>query len=124
MASTARVAKLAVVERGDGLEVVGDGGRWLFQLGPKPVAETGAGARRERASDGRVVAPLPASVLGIHVAVGDRVERGAPLVTLNAMKMELIVEAPATGQVETISCQVGELVAADQRLVTLRVGAA
>ena len=124
VASTERVAKLAVVERGDGLEVVGDGGRWLMQLGPKPVEVTGAGARRERASDGRVAAPLPASVLGIHVAAGDRVERGAPLVTLNAMKMELVVEAPAAGLVETISCQVGELVAADQLLVTLRTGAA
>jgi biotin carboxyl carrier protein len=69
-----------------------------------------------------VVAPLPASVLGIHVAVGDRVERGAPLVTLNAMKMELICEAPAAGMVEAIACRVGDLVAADQLLVTLRVG--
>jgi len=67
-----------------------------------------------------VAAPLPATVLGVHVDVGDQVERGQPLVTLYAMKMELVCEAPATGNVESISCQVGQLVDADQLLVNIQ----
>jgi biotin carboxyl carrier protein len=49
----------------------------------------------------------------------DRVERGQPLVTLTAMKMELVCEAPTAGLVESIACRVDDLVAADQLLVSL-----
>ena len=108
------VQKFAVVERATVLDVSGGGGRWLVAAGPQPTATV---ARRERSSDGRVPAPLPATVLELHVDVGERVERGQPLVTLYAMKMELVCEAPAAGDVESISCQVGELVDADQLLV-------
>ena len=86
--------------------------------GPRPIA---AQSSVRRSSDGRVRAPLPASVLGVHVAVGDRVERGQPLVTLSAMKMEIICDAPTDGVIELIGCSVSELVEADQELVTLRI---
>ncbi|HEV2107118.1 MAG TPA: biotin carboxylase N-terminal domain-containing protein [Thermomicrobiales bacterium] len=112
------VVKMAVIECGDVLEVYGSGGRWLVRPGPKPAGNV---ARQQRPSDGRVLAPLPASVLGIHVDVGDRVARGQPLVTLNAMKMELVCEAPVAGVVEAISCRIDELVAADDVLVNLRI---
>jgi len=115
------VMKAAVIDRGTSLEVTGHGGRWLIYPGPRPSA--GPAAQR-RTSDGRVRAPLPASVLGIHVTTGDRVERGHPLVTLSAMKMEIVCDSPVDGIVQSIDCAVGQLVEADQELVRLQIAIA
>ena len=112
------VARFAVDERDGGLEVTGNGGRWLVFPGPKPAQAT---AREKRPTAGALKAPLPATVLGIHVAPGASVEPGQPVVTLYAMKMELVCEAPASGVVESIECEVGDLVDADQVLASLRI---
>ena len=121
LASGGEVMRAAVLARGRALEVTGHGGRWLIFPGPRPTASQ---STERRSSDGRVRAPLPASVLGIHVDVGDRVSRGQPLVTLSAMKMEIVCDSPVNGIVEAIGCMVNELVEADQELVTMRVEAA
>ena len=87
-------------------------------LGPRTAVET---TRRQRASDGRVRAPLPAKVLTVHVSTGDYVKQNQPLVTLSAMKIELSCDAPVAGVVETVSCEPGDLVDAGALLVSLRV---
>jgi len=112
-----RVARLAIAEREDGVEVAGDGGRWLVRPGPQP---TGDRERRSVTGDGRVRAPLPGKVLRIETEVGQRVVRAQPLVILGAMKMELVCEAPTAGVVESVSCRVDDQVEADELLVTLR----
>ncbi|HKG26356.1 MAG TPA: acetyl-CoA carboxylase biotin carboxyl carrier protein subunit, partial [Thermomicrobiales bacterium] len=76
--------------------------------------------RRRQANDGRVRAPLPGKVLRISVEPGDPVEAGQPVVTLSAMKMELVCEAPVSGVVESVSCRVDEIVAADDVLAVIR----
>jgi geranyl-CoA carboxylase alpha subunit len=58
----------------------------------------------------------------VLVAVGDRVEAGQPMVTLEAMKMEHIHAAPAAGRVTVLHVAVGEQVQA-QRVVA-EIGAA
>jgi acetyl/propionyl-CoA carboxylase alpha subunit len=118
VASGGEVMRAAVFERDGALEVTGHGGRWLIHPGPRPTAGQ---AIERRSSDGRIRAPLPASVLGIHVDVGDRVSRGQPLVTLSAMKMEIVCDSPADGVIASISCTVNELVEAEKELVTLRL---
>jgi biotin carboxyl carrier protein len=79
-----------------------------------------SGAVRAAGRDGRVRAGLPARVLQVHVAEGQRIERGQPLVTLSAMKMELVSEAPAAGVVAALACRPGQLVEADALLVEVR----
>lgn len=111
------VHRLGVIERGDALEVCGGGGRWLIEPGARPFSEAPS---HQRTNNGNVTAPLPATVLEIHVEVGDEVTAHQPLVTLYAMKMELVCAAPASGVVEAINCRIRELVDADQVLV--RVG--
>ena len=56
--------------------------------------------------NGRVVAVL--------VAVGDVVDAGQPIVTLEAMKMEHIHAAPAAGKVIALHVKNGDQVAASQ----------
>jgi len=71
-------------------------------------------------STGTLTAPMPATVLKVHVRPGDRVKKGDIVVLLEAMKMELPVRAPADATVATVRCREGELVQADATLLELR----
>jgi acetyl/propionyl-CoA carboxylase alpha subunit len=114
--SEARVVRFAVVEREGTFLVYGNGGHWPIWPGPKPAKSAGTHAQQ---SDGQVLAPLPATVIQVHVTEGDQVTKGQPLVTLSAMKMELVCESPDGGRIASVSCREGDLVAADQLLVKL-----
>jgi len=59
---------------------------------------------------GSLLAPMPGSVVAVAVAEGDHVKQGAPVVVLEAMKMEHIVHAPAAGVVSAIEVGVGQQV--------------
>jgi 3-methylcrotonyl-CoA carboxylase alpha subunit len=59
---------------------------------------------------GGLRATMPGRVLAVLVKVGDEVAAGAPLVVLEAMKMEQTVTAPSAGKVDRILCEVGEQV--------------
>ncbi len=70
--------------------------------------------------DGGVVhAPSPAVTLSIHVQPGDLVAKGAPLVMLEAMKMEMSVVAPCAGRVRKVMVRPNVQVAAGAPLVLL-----
>jgi len=56
---------------------------------------------------GSVGAPMPGEVLAIKVKVGDKIEKGHPLAVLSAMKMEMVVQAPVSGVVKSISAEKG-----------------
>jgi len=62
---------------------------------------------------------MPATVRRINVSPGDRVERGATLIVLEAMKMELPVRAEAAAMVEAINCREGDLVQPGAALIEL-----
>lgn len=51
--------------------------------------------------------------------VGDTVEKGAPLVVLSAMKMEMVVQAPKAGKVKSLAISVGNKLEGDDLLLTL-----
>jgi 3-methylcrotonyl-CoA carboxylase alpha subunit len=53
------------------------------------------------------------------VSPGDRVERGATLIVLEAMKMELPVKAGSAAIVASINCREGELVQPGAALIEL-----
>ena len=62
------------------------------------------------AHGGNLAAPMPGKVIAVLVEVGATVERGMPLVILEAMKMEHTITAPAAGTVKEILYQIGEQV--------------
>ena len=85
--------------------------RWVFLNGEVFEFEVQRqGRRKPAAHHASLSAPMPATVLRINVAPGDTVKRGATLLVLEAMKMELPVRAPGDGIVTTISCREGDLV--------------
>jgi pyruvate carboxylase len=95
----------------------GEGVKLFFELNGQPrllrVAKVGAGvARRERmkAEEGNpdhVGAPMPGSVVAVSVKVGQKVRRGDPLVSIEAMKMETVVRADRDGTVAEVHASPG-----------------
>ncbi|HUO98206.1 MAG TPA: acetyl-CoA carboxylase biotin carboxyl carrier protein subunit, partial [Rhizomicrobium sp.] len=53
-------------------------------------------------------APMPGRIVQVHVAPGQQVRRGAPLMVLEAMKMEHTLSAPRDGTVETVGASAGD----------------
>ncbi|MBC8025237.1 MAG: 3-methylcrotonyl-CoA carboxylase, partial [Steroidobacteraceae bacterium] len=70
---------------------------------------------------GGLVAPMPGRVLALLVKEGDLVVRGAPLVVMEAMKMEHTIVAPAASVVDKLLCEVGEQVREGAELLILTV---
>ena len=64
----------------------------------------------DQVAAGSLLAPMPGAVSRIEVRVGDRVERGQPLMWLEAMKMQHQIDAPAAGTVIELPVQPGEQV--------------
>lgn len=74
-----------------------------------------------RARTGRheLRAPMPGLVKRVHVAEGDVVEQGAPLVTLEAMKMENELSAAVAGRVTRVAASAGTKVEGGALLVVI-----
>ena len=72
---------------------------------------------------GSLLTPLPGTVVAVHVSNGQAVSRGAPLVTVEAMKMEHTLTAPRDGVVARVAFGVGDRVSAGAVLVELSGGA-
>ena len=70
-------------------------------------------------ADGDLTAPMPGVVIHTHAAVGDRVESGQLLVTLESMKMQMEFRAPFAGQVMQVAVQPGQKVEKGALLVRL-----
>lgn len=66
---------------------------------------------------GLVKALMPGRIVKVHVEVGDQVTRGAPLLVLEAMKMENEIQAPADGTIEEIFVKTGDTVEGGTPLV-------
>jgi 3-methylcrotonyl-CoA carboxylase alpha subunit len=64
-------------------------------------------------------APLPGRVAHVAVRPGDRVERDAPLVVIEAMKMENEFRAEAAGTVLEVRVEAGQAVNAGDVLVVI-----
>jgi biotin carboxyl carrier protein len=71
------------------------------------------------AEEGSLLTPLPGTLVAVHVTEGQRVARGAPLVTVEAMKMEHTLTAPYDGVVTRLAFGLTERVAAGAVLVEL-----
>jgi 3-methylcrotonyl-CoA carboxylase alpha subunit len=84
------------------------------------VLEREASSRRSRrAHGGGLEAPMPGVVTRVHVAAGETVKQGQPLVAIEAMKMEHVLRAPRDGRVRAVAARPGEMVSGGVALVEL-----
>ena len=66
-----------------------------------------------------VKAPMPGTILGVRVAVGQKVKEGDTVIILEAMKMENEILAPVAGTITSISVSKGSSVQSDQIVATI-----
>jgi len=90
---------------------------WVKWRGETYVLDTAGRERSVSALAGsEITAPMPGVVLAVHARPGQRVKRGDLVCVVEAMKMELRVEAPGDGTVTTVLCAEGDQVRRGQRL--------
>jgi propionyl-CoA carboxylase alpha chain len=74
----------------------------------------------DQVASGSLLAPMPGSVVRLHVAAGQEVVAGQPVLVLEAMKMQHTVTAPADGTVTDLPVTVGTQVAAGTVLAVVQ----
>ena len=99
--------------------------RWVFWNGRIFRGDFRKDASATRGSHGSMAlrtltAPMPATIVTIHVKAGDAVAKGQVLILLEAMKMELPIRAPGDGVVAAVHGREGQLVDADVVLVEFK----
>jgi 3-methylcrotonyl-CoA carboxylase alpha subunit len=112
--------------------VVAHAGRWhVFVDARHDVFDVrgGAGALPADGGDGAaaagaVLAPMPGKVIALLAEAGTRVQADAPLLIVEAMKMEHTVRAPRAGLLQAFRVTVGDQVAMGELLVDLDDAAA
>ena len=109
----------------DGVAHVDVGGRSVaFRIAPPPDvdrAARSAASAGQGGSSGELVAPMPGAVVAVHAEAGASVGAGDPIVSLEAMKMEHVVTAPASGRVAEILVAPGDQVTRGQPLGSVTV---
>jgi biotin carboxyl carrier protein len=83
------------------------------------AAAAPAAARSKELVPGAVVCGMGGLVVSIRANVGDRIEEGDVIATIEAMKMIREVGAPRGGVVQQILIAEGDLVAADDVLMVV-----
>src|SRR5207245_8266655 len=105
---------IIVLEGGPETAVFRDGESWrLAEIDPLALGAV------EDPTAGRLTAPMPGRVTRLMVEAGDRVQRGQPLMIIEAMKMEHTVGAPADGVVEAVRFAPGDPVEEGAELIVL-----
>ncbi|GAB1508877.1 acetyl/propionyl/methylcrotonyl-CoA carboxylase subunit alpha [Actinophytocola sp. KF-1] len=99
---------------GDTLWLAADGRTW--PVDEHSLLRSGAAAVTD---GGPVTSPMPGTVLVVKAAAGDVVAAGAPLVVVEAMKMEHTVTAPVDGVVTELHVRAGQQVALNQPLAVV-----
>ncbi|MGB6104181.1 MAG: acetyl-CoA carboxylase biotin carboxylase subunit [Pusillimonas sp.] len=79
-----------------------------------------AESNQEERVDGRIRATSNGRVVSLLVAEGDDVEQGAPLLTVEAMKMEYTHQAPFAGKVNVVHVAAGDSVMAGRMLLEIQ----
>jgi len=97
------VLQANVVRSGTMLDIFFRGTRYRLELHDPALHEIESDAH-----GGNLAAPMPGKIIAVLTRSGAKVEKGAPLVILEAMKMEHTIIAPGRGTVKEIHYQVGE----------------
>ncbi len=71
--------------------------------------------------DGGLAAPMPGKIVAVLVSAGSHVDKGQPLLILEAMKMEHTINAPASGLVKSFRFAIGEQVGDGAELVEFEI---
>ncbi|XP_020279245.1 pyruvate carboxylase, mitochondrial isoform X2 [Pseudomyrmex gracilis] len=92
--------------------------RSVFIKDKEAVKELHVHPKAAKGDANQLGAPMPGEVIDIRVKVGDTVEKGAPLIVLSAMKMEMVVQAPKAGKIKSLDITLGMRLEGEDLLLT------
>jgi 3-methylcrotonyl-CoA carboxylase alpha subunit len=104
-----------VVRDGDAFHVFHDGTHTTL-VWNDPLAHAG----ESESEGGRLTAPMPGKIVAVLVENGKPVDKGTPLLIMEAMKMEHTISAPADGTVEEVLYGVGDQVGEGAQLLAFK----
>jgi biotin carboxyl carrier protein len=115
-----RSYEVAIEEDGSGLRVT-IGGKTFEAVVKSPLEKVLREVRHAPAHETgwRLLAPMPGLVVSVKVAPGETVAAGAPMLIMEAMKMQNELAAEAPGIVQTIHVSPKQSVEAGQPLITI-----
>jgi len=95
--------------------------RWVTINGHTAMLTKTSGAKQGVRHDhaGGLIAPMPGQVRSVAVRVGDVVKKGQTLLTMEAMKMEIRIQALKDGTVKTLHVSQGQTVEREQILIEM-----
>jgi biotin carboxyl carrier protein len=95
--------------------------RWVTINGHTLMLTKTSGAKRgvRHEHAGGLIAPMPGQVRSVSVGVGDVVRKGQTLLTMEAMKMEIRIQALKDGKVKTLYVAQGQTVEREQILIEM-----
>ncbi len=91
---------------GNRIDVDGPAGHVALEREPRFVDPS------TQVAAGSLLAPMPGSVIVVHAQVGDEVAEGAPILVMEAMKMQHTIAAPYAGTVTELAASTGQQVEA------------
>jgi biotin carboxyl carrier protein len=108
-----------IVRNGRDLSVFLEGKDMVVKVEPYNLAELRrrAGVALGGVEDKIVRAPMPGSVLAVSVNTGERVNKGATLAIIEAMKMENLIRASHAGIVKEVFVAAGKAVEKNEKLM-------
>lgn len=105
----------------DGILMLGTGG-YTYRLKPGfMLTQKDYQTNSEPITETDIVAPIPGKITAIPGKSGENIEKGSPIVVLEAMKMENTLSATTNGTIEEILVNLNEQVKAGQLLARIKV---
>lgn len=103
------------------LQLVGRGmaGEWAGLRFVRKGEEAGAGGAANARKGWKLKAQMPGKIVKVLVEPGAEVERGQPLLVMEAMKMENEIKATGTGKVIQVAVNTGQAVETGALLVVV-----
>ncbi|KYG66374.1 acetyl-CoA carboxylase biotin carboxyl carrier protein subunit [Bdellovibrio bacteriovorus] len=97
---------------------------WIHLNGRTVAVDANQGRKSRKKGAGgssdQINAPMPGKVTKILLKEGSVVQPGQAVLVMEAMKMEYTLKAEIAGEVESVSCSVGEQVVLGKTLVKIK----
>jgi acetyl/propionyl-CoA carboxylase alpha subunit len=97
---------------------------WIHVDGQTYTLDLLSGQQRKSKSDesvnsGEIISPMPGKITKIFKSEKQNVQKGEPVLVMEAMKMEYTLKANCDGEISSVMCKLGDQVVLGKTLVKI-----